>query len=162
MPVIFGNRSAPTSAAPPRSLAADKQPVEGAALAGAIAARESAFAKERNAVIIAMKKSLAAKNYDSVLKLGDPYFDVKDSEFRSLYDTASKGVETETAKKAASLRKREGVRVGMTKADVLASSWGRPQHVNTTTTSAGTTEQWVYGIGNYLYFTDGILTAVQN
>jgi hypothetical protein len=60
-------------------------------------------------------------------------------------------------------RKRsQGVRVGMTKEDVLASSWGRPESVNTTTTVHGTREQWVYGSGNYLYFENGVLTAIQN
>lgn len=57
---------------------------------------------------------------------------------------------------------KSGVRIGMTKAEVLESSWGKPQHVNKTTTSYGTSEQWVYGINSYLYFEDGILTAIQN
>jgi hypothetical protein len=60
-------------------------------------------------------------------------------------------------------RRREGVSVGMTKDEVLMSSWGRPQHINTTTTSRGSREQWVYGIGNYLYFDEaGRLYAIQN
>lgn len=59
-------------------------------------------------------------------------------------------------------RKKQGAYVGMTQQDVLNSSWGRPQHVNRTTTALGTREQWVYGIGSYLYFEDGVLTAIQN
>lgn len=59
-------------------------------------------------------------------------------------------------------KKQEGVRIGMSSASVLASSWGRPQSVNRTTTASGTREQWVYGIGNYLYFENGVLTAIQN
>lgn len=59
-------------------------------------------------------------------------------------------------------RRSEGVHIGMTKDDVLASSWGRPQSINTTTTQFGTREQWVYGGRNFLYFTDGKLTAIQN
>jgi hypothetical protein len=59
-------------------------------------------------------------------------------------------------------RRKEGVTLGMTEEEVLASSWGRPERVNRTTTSRGTREQWVYGIGNYLYFENGILTAIQN
>lgn len=51
----------------------------------------------------------------------------------------------------------------MTKEDVLQSSWGRPESINTTTTSNGTREQWVYrGLRNYLYFENGVLTAIQN
>ena len=61
-----------------------------------------------------------------------------------------------------SQKRREGVRIGMSMDDVLASSWGRPQSVNRTTTAFGTSEQWVYSSGGYLYFTDGVLTAVQN
>lgn len=66
-------------------------------------------------------------------------------------------LETEKARK-----KSEGVRIGMTKQDVLDSSWGRPNHINTTTTAFGTREQWVYDGYNYLYFKDGILTTIQN
>lgn len=58
-------------------------------------------------------------------------------------------------------KKREGVSIGMSAEDVLASSWGRPEKVNRTTTAMGTREQWVYDSG-YLYFTNGRLTAVQN
>lgn len=60
-------------------------------------------------------------------------------------------------------RKRsKGVTIEMSKEDVLASSWGRPESVNSTTTSRGTREQWVYGGRNYLYFENGVLTAIQN
>jgi len=56
--------------------------------------------------------------------------------------------------------------VGMTEEETKDSDykrfdWGRPRRVNTTSTAAGKTEQWVYGDGRYLYFTNGILTAVQ-
>jgi hypothetical protein len=59
-------------------------------------------------------------------------------------------------------KKREGVRIGMTKQDVLDSAWGRPEHINRTITSSGVHEQWVYGGRNYLYFTDGVLDSIQN
>jgi len=35
------------------------------------------------------------------------------------------------------------------------------QHINRTTGSYGTHEQWVYG-GSYLYFQNGVLTTIQN
>lgn len=57
---------------------------------------------------------------------------------------------------------REGVHIGMTQQQVLASSWGRPDSVNRTVTAAGSAEQWVYGTRNFLYFRDGRLEAVQN
>lgn len=55
------------------------------------------------------------------------------------------------------------IRVGMTKEQVRAA-WGRPHKVNTTTTAYGTREQWVMSEsgGSYVYFEDGICTAVQN
>lgn len=58
-------------------------------------------------------------------------------------------------------KKKEGVRIGMSERDALDSSWGRPEHINTTTTANGTSSQWVYGY-NYLYFTNGVLTSIQN
>jgi hypothetical protein len=58
-------------------------------------------------------------------------------------------------------KKSEGVSLGMSRDDVMASSWGRPNEVHRTTTATGTHEQWVYG-GGYLYFDNGVLTAVQN
>ena len=64
-------------------------------------------------------------------------------------------------KAVAAQKRKEGVSIGMTKEDVLASSWGRPQKVNSTTTARGTSEQWVYG-GGYLYFDGNILTSIQN
>ena len=59
-------------------------------------------------------------------------------------------------------KRSKGVTIGMSKEDVLASSWGRPESINTTTTSRGTREQWVYGGRNYLYFENGVLTTIQN
>lgn len=58
-------------------------------------------------------------------------------------------------------KKSEGVRIGMTQNDVIASSWGKPRKINRTTTARAVREQWVYD-GGYLYFDDGVLTAIQN
>jgi hypothetical protein len=56
-----------------------------------------------------------------------------------------------------------GARIGMTTKQVRErTSWGEPDDINSTTTAYGTSEQWVYGGGNYLYFTNGRLTAIQN
>jgi hypothetical protein len=59
-------------------------------------------------------------------------------------------------------KKSEGVRLGMAPADVEASSWGKPQKINTTTNKWGESQQWVYGNGGYLYFENGVLTSIQN
>lgn len=54
------------------------------------------------------------------------------------------------------------VKIGMSRSDVMRSFfWGPPDHINKTTTSRGTDEQWVYKKGQYLYFENGILTAIQ-
>ncbi len=55
---------------------------------------------------------------------------------------------------------RDDPKIGMTEAEVYASSWGYPKNRNKTTTSAGTREQLVYDFG-YIYLTNGIVTAIQ-
>lgn len=73
----------------------------------------------------------------------------------------AKQVKVEAAAKARAAR--PGVRIGMTQEQVInETNWGKPQRINRTTTAAGTREQWVYGDRNYLYFTDGKLTSIQN
>ena len=52
------------------------------------------------------------------------------------------------------------VRVGMP-ARYARLSWGEPESINTTSTLAGTSEQWVYGVGTYLYVEGGVVTGVQ-
>jgi hypothetical protein len=60
----------------------------------------------------------------------------------------------------------------MTTKEVLRSSWGYPNDVNTTETQNGTHEQWVYDhdyrgkdwmthVEGYLYFENGVLTSMQ-
>lgn len=61
----------------------------------------------------------------------------------------------------ARLAKLPGAYIGMNKEQVLHSSWGKPQNVNRTITSNTISEQWVYS-SNYLYFTNGRLTGIQN
>jgi len=52
------------------------------------------------------------------------------------------------------------VHIGMT-AEQARAAWGAPSDINRTTYSFGVREQWVYD-GGYLYFEDGVLTAIQN
>jgi hypothetical protein len=49
----------------------------------------------------------------------------------------------------------------MTKQQAIMS-WGEPSSVNRTITGRIVHEQWVYGDSNYLYFTNGVLTSIQN
>ena len=82
--------------------------------------------------------------------------------FESLLPKLLAQAEQRKSSEHMSQAKREGVAIGMTKAEALASVWGRPKKINRTTTARGEAEQWVYGDNNYLYFDDGILTAIQN
>lgn len=55
--------------------------------------------------------------------------------------------------------------IGMTRAELEKSLWGNPKKINTTTTTGGTTEQWIYDrpYNNkaYVYLTNGIVTTIQ-
>ena len=69
------------------------------------------------------------------------------------------------AQKKEAERKRRarstGVSIGMSKAQVLESSWGKPRDINRTINTNGTHEQWVYD-GGYLYFDGDVLSTIQN
>jgi hypothetical protein len=59
-------------------------------------------------------------------------------------------------------------RIGMTKDQVIRTSWCAPDKVNTTTSASHTKEQWVYQSKDlphlnhgYLYFDNGRLTTIQ-
>ena len=56
--------------------------------------------------------------------------------------------------------RKGGVAIGMTKTQVLASCWGKPERVNTTITAGLRSEQWVYGY-NYVYLRDDVVTSIQ-
>lgn len=64
------------------------------------------------------------------------------------------------AEKAACDRKGS-VRIGMTRAQVYASCFGKPERINTTASAHGTDEQFVYGNGTYIYLTNGIVRSWQ-
>jgi hypothetical protein len=57
--------------------------------------------------------------------------------------------------------KSKQVYIGMNQEMCLMSK-GEPRHINATTTTWGDHDQWVYGTNEYLYFDDGILSAIQN
>ena len=94
-------------------------------------------------------------------RLSADYPDVgaKNSEFAKRQIAAAERKEKEAERKQ---KRSQGVHIGMSKEDVLVSSWGRPEKVNTTTNAYGTHEQWVYGGRNYLYFDNGVITSIQN
>lgn len=52
--------------------------------------------------------------------------------------------------------------IGMTKNEVLESTWGEPDDVNIDEYEWGTEEQWVYDGKGYIYFENGIVDAIQH
>jgi hypothetical protein len=49
----------------------------------------------------------------------------------------------------------------MTK-EMCIEAWGEPYSINTTIVEGLTLEQWVYGLGTYVYFNNGIISGIQN
>jgi hypothetical protein len=78
------------------------------------------------------------------------------------YEKQVKEAQHQEDAKAATYRRKQGVRIGMSQEEVVASSWGKPQSINRTTNAYGRHEQWVYDNGNYLYFDNGVLTSIQH
>lgn len=72
----------------------------------------------------------------------------------------SEAVKKEEDRAKADCDRRGGVAIGMTKAQVYSSCWGRPRKVNETMTARSRHEQWVYG-GGYVYLEDGVVTSIQ-
>jgi len=77
----------------------------------------------------------------------------------------------EKAQRLSSLTKKYGsknakdiidgyIRIGMTKS-MCKEAWGDPDHINKTTTSYGTSEQWCYG-NSYVYFEGNKIIAIQD
>lgn len=52
------------------------------------------------------------------------------------------------------------VRIGFTK-QMCEEAWGEPQYINNTISSYAKWEQWVYGLGTYLYFSGNKLVVIQ-
>ena len=78
-------------------------------------------------------------------------------EYKEASDEMTKAMEANSAREAV----KKTLRIGMTAAEVLETSWGKPQSVNRTTTASGVSEQWVYSSGKYVYIDNGIVTAIQ-
>ena len=52
--------------------------------------------------------------------------------------------------------------IGMTTTEVLASSWGAPDGVITTMTTAGKQEQWEYATNKVIFIDNGFVSAIQD
>lgn len=81
--------------------------------------------------------------------------------FEKKFSTTDPRTTQKWSKKIWSAIEQEEVFIGMT-AEQAKMSWGEPDSINTTTTSSGNHEQWVYKGRNYIYFDHKILTSIQN
>jgi hypothetical protein len=61
---------------------------------------------------------------------------------------------------AAECIRRGKPRVGMSAKQVVATCWGKPDHVDRRETARGISERYVYGKGEYVILHNGIVTAV--
>lgn len=71
-------------------------------------------------------------------------------------------IEKEVKKDLIEEARGQNPHLGMSIEEVEASLWGKPIKINRTVTQYSNREQWVYGNGQYLYFTDGVLTSFQD
>lgn len=78
----------------------------------------------------------------------------------SLY-SPDKIKEKRTKEKGADINTDTKPEIGMTKDQVLNTSWGKPNRINTTENAWGIHEQWCYSGQRYIYFDDGIVTTIQ-
>lgn len=97
-----------------------------------------------------------SKNFDRCFDAAERSID--DDEWRLEFERLQRD---HKAALAAWAKRPKTVRIGMTAKQVRATQWGDPEHINSTITAHGKREQWVYGAGSYLYFDNGILTAIQ-
>jgi hypothetical protein len=155
--------------------ASEKAAADRDAAAAAVAARENnmavKFQSQREAVLAEVKRLMARKEWRLARQELEPWQKLvsDDSEFRPLVERVDKEVKAIEAredaiakKELAAIKRKQGVAIGMTEADVMASQWGRPEKVNRTQTKYGTREQWVYPNSQYLYLENGKVTGIQN
>jgi hypothetical protein len=125
---------------------------------------------ERAAILAESRAALARGALDGAADAVRPCVESlpDDAGFKAAMQTAEQALDRRATQRAAALaasekarKRREGVSIGMSQEDVLASSWGKPRKINRTTNAYGTDEQWVYD-GGYLYFHNGVLRTIQN
>lgn len=124
--------------------------------------RADEFAKNRAKIIANVRLLVQSKQWDKAEAITREYRHVKDAELSKLDNQATDAIYAKQQAAAKAAAKRQGVTIGMSKEQVLGSSWGKPQNVNRTINAYGEREQWVYGGRNYLYFENGTLTSIQN
>lgn len=139
------------------------------------------FASENNAFLSSEKTDLKKDQKDQVLvdnsdkkileiieefrvaselRMQDLLNESKESSAK--YEKIRKEEEEKRLEFERQLAKKPNARIGMTKNQILnQSNWGQPYDINTTIDAYGTFEQWIYDGDQYLYFTNGRLTTIQ-
>lgn len=97
------------------------------------------------------------------IRLDNDFADIEwNEENRAVYENGNPNTEEEEPPKIQNTQTPPAI--GMTAAQVRASTWGEPSDINRTTTRYGVSEQWVYRTSSgtkYVYLDDGIVTAIQ-
>lgn len=138
-------------------------------------AEQADFQQQRNAAVSACMATRAGRMADySRLRSAHDYRGASnalfpcqnlldDDELKRLVSEADALAEKHQPRerKTTAATQKRGVVLGMSTAEVRKTSWGAPDKINSTIRASGTSEQWVYGGGNYLYFENGVLTSVQ-
>lgn len=107
------------------------------------------------------KKTPLREKVRAIEMLARDYPDIG-AKYQSEIPKLTAAAEKQDAAAEARRKRSEGIRIGMSKADVLAISWGKPERVNRTVNAYGSHEQWVYGSRSYLYFDGDALVSIQN
>lgn len=94
----------------------------------------------------------------------DAYYHVKLEDGRIGYiaalDLVRFGTDVDPAQAAAECKRRGNPRVGMSAKQVVATCWGKPDHVDRRETARGVTERYVYDNGRVILH-NGIVTSIQ-
>jgi hypothetical protein len=102
---------------------------------------------------------------DYTMPVGDAYYRFGLDDGRVLYAPAHLAdpgtVATSPAQDQAECRRKGDPRVGMSAQQVEKTCWGKPDHVNRTTTAGVVSDQYVYGDDRYVYLRNGIVTSIQ-
>ena len=81
--------------------------------------------------------------------------------FNDLYFFLANPIDPKWDKATAEIIKQRKIKLGMSEQQLLLS-WGKPERINKTVGSSGVHEQWVYGLGQYVYMQNGKLTSFQS
>ena len=76
-------------------------------------------------------------------------------------DFAGRAIAKDPVVTAAECKQRGNPRIGMTVDQVIATCWGKPEHITHTQSGTQTFDQYVYSNNRSLYFQDGVLRSFQ-